>query len=138
MKCRPILGSTGVSLEERIANMTVDDIKEAVKEAEERHKKTGSGRGFIGDSSNKSQSVGAQFLRQVSSSCKAYGISKEASEYARRKCFALQDYFGMHSLFLTITPADGCCFRICLYVNSDEEVSPTVKYTGCPRHIVSH
>ena len=119
--------------------MTVDDIREAVKEAEEKHKKTGSGRGVTGDGSNKSQSVGAQFLRQVSSSCKAYGTSKEAAEYARRKCFALQDYFGIHSLFLTITPADDCCFRIRLYVNSNKEVSPDrVQSVACPRQTTSH
>ena len=123
MKCRPIIGSTGISLGERIANMTVDDVREAIKADEERRKNYGATKAATDDDYSRSQSVGAQFLRQVSSSCKAYGTSKEAAEYARRKCFALQDYFGMHSLFLTITPADGCCFRIRLYVNADRAVS---------------
>ena len=117
-------GSTGISLGERIANMTVDDVKAAVKEDEDRHKNDGTRRTAPSDDVNTSQSVGAQFLRSVSSSCKAYGTSKEAAEYARRKCFALQDFFGMHSLFLTITPADDCCFRIRLYVNAGRTVSP--------------
>ena len=32
VKCRLIMGSTGVSLGERIANMSVDDVRAAVKE----------------------------------------------------------------------------------------------------------
>ena len=118
------MGSTGVSLGERIANMSVDDVRAAVKEDEERHKNYGTRRTTPSDGAHTSQSVGAHFLRSVSSSCKAYGTSKEAAEYARRKCFALQDFFGMHSLFLTITPADDCCFRIRLYVNANKSVSP--------------
>ena len=117
------MGSAGISLGERIANMTVEDVRAAVKEEEERHKNYGTTRATPSDSVNTSQSVGAQFLRQVRSSCKAYGTSKEPAEYATRKCFALQDFFGIHSLFLTITPADDCCFRIRLYVNSGKKVS---------------
>ena len=118
VKCRPIMGSTGVSLGERIANMSVDDVRAAVKEEEERHNNYGTTRATPSDSVNTSQSVGAQFLRQVRSSCKAYGTSKEAAEHARRKCFALQDFFGIRSLFLTITLADNSCFLIQLYMNS--------------------
>ena len=74
------MGSTGVSLGERIANMTVDDVRAAVKEDEDRHKHYGTRRTLPSDDVNTSQSVGAQFLRSVSSSCKAYGTSKEAAE----------------------------------------------------------
>ena len=67
VKCRPIMGSTGVSLGERIANMSVDDVRAAVKEDEDRYKNYRTCRTAPSDHINTSQSVGAQFLRSVSS-----------------------------------------------------------------------
>jgi hypothetical protein len=51
------------------------------------------------------------------------GHTKEAAEYARRKCFALQDYNGIHSLFATITLDDKVSRWVFLYANAGEPVS---------------
>ena len=121
LKCRPIMDSSGTSMGDEIAKMTVEDVKEAVKEDETRRKHGKTARTY---GTGSRYSVAAKFLKAVSTSCRAFGTSKEAAEYARRKCFALWDYYGMHSLFVTITPADDCCFRIRLYVDSKQKVHP--------------
>ena len=77
-------------------------------------------------SHNQSNNIATKFLKAVSTSCRAFGTSKEAAEYARRKCFALQDYFGMHSLFLAINPDDTSCFLIRLYVKSQKKVHSNI------------
>ncbi len=48
-------------------------------------------------------------------SCKAMGHTDEAAKYAWRCCFAMLDYYGLNSLFLTTTPDDECSFRVRLY-----------------------
>ena len=78
---------------------------------------------MLDGNSNGRDSVATKFLKAVNTYCRAFETYVEAAEYARRKCFSLQNYFGMHSLFLTITPDDQCCFRIRLYVNSKAKVS---------------
>ena len=99
--------------------MTVEDVKEAVKEDEAQIKNTTNTSAV---SHNQNDNIATKFLKAVRTSCRAFGTSKEAAEYARRKCFALQDCFGMHSLFLTITPDDVRCFRIRLCANSVKKV----------------
>ena len=123
VKCRPIIDNIGTTMGEEIAKMTVEDIKKAVEEEEkwEKHK-TGN---ELQDQTPKQQTTASKFLRAVQTSCRAMGHTKEAAEYARRKCFALQDFFGMHSLFFTITPDDECGFRVSLYANSGTGVSNT-------------
>ena len=120
LKCRPIIDANGTRMGEQISKMTVDDVKEAVKREE--IKKSNSWAMLVGNSNGR-DSVATKFLKAVNTSCRAFGTSVEAAEYAKRKCFSLQNYFGMHSLFLTITPDDQCCFRIRLYVNSKAKVS---------------
>ncbi|KAL7524123.1 hypothetical protein ACHAXR_001615, partial [Thalassiosira sp. AJA248-18] len=61
-----------------------------------------------------------ELMKGVSTSCKALGHSPEAAKFARRCCFALVDYFGLNSLFLTITPCDECSFRVRLYAYSNQ------------------
>ena len=119
VKFRPIIDTNGCRMGEQISKMTVEDVKEAVKE-EETPKNNTTNMSTV--SCNQNDNIATKFLKAVSTSCRAFGTSKEAAEYARRKCFALQDCFGMHSLFLTITPDDVCCFRIRLYVNSEKKV----------------
>jgi hypothetical protein len=55
------------------------------------------------------------FLKAVKTSCQSVGHSEEHAKYARRKCFALLDFFGLNSLFLSTTPDDECSFRVRLY-----------------------
>jgi hypothetical protein len=51
------------------------------------------------------------------------GHTEEAAKYARRKYFAMLDYFGLNSLFLSTTPDDECSFRVRLYTKLQNWVS---------------
>jgi len=74
----------------------------------------------------KSDAPSAKFdelMAGVSTSCKSLGHSPESAKFARRCCFALVDYFGLNSLFLTISPCDECSFRVRLYAHPNQWVS---------------
>ena len=79
--------------------MTVEDIKEAIENDKE------------GSSSSTKLTYANKILKAVSTSCKSRGETPEAAQYARQKYFALQDYFGMHSLFFMISPDDEYSFE---------------------------
>ena len=122
IKCRPIVDDNGTAAAEAIAKMTVSQIEAAMKQDED-------GTPVL----EQNNSHATTFLKAVSTSCRSMGHTKEAAQYARRKCFALQDYFSMHSLFFTITVDDECSFRIRLYANAGEKVSHiTVRITVYP------
>jgi hypothetical protein len=108
MKCRPIIDEHGTSVADIIGAMSIEDIKNAMEEEEE-----SSGGTRVQDS------TASKLLKAVSASCKELGHTKEAAQQARRRCFALQEYFGMHSLFVTITIDDECSFRVRLYPFAD-------------------
>ena len=131
VKCRPIIDNQGTSVGDAIANMTIDDIKEAVDEEAKRDRQQ-SNRRVNGkqncNGTRQSATAAQKFLKAVRTSCRSMGHTKEAAEYARRKCFALQDYYGMHSLFFTITPDDECSFRIMLYANAGKVLSYTTTH----------
>ena len=55
------------------------------------------------------------FLKAISTTCKAMGHTEQAAKDARRCCFAMLDYFGLNSLFLSTTPDNECSFRVRLY-----------------------
>ena len=63
------------------------------------------------------------FLKAIKTSCKSVGHSEEAAKYARQKCFAMLDFFGLNSLFLSTTPDDECSFRVRLYTKPQNWVS---------------
>jgi hypothetical protein len=92
--------SNGVSLGETLATMTKDDF-----------------------TANSQTSPNYQaFVKGLSTSCRALGYTPEAAKYARRECFALSDYFGLNSLFLTVSPCDECSFRVRLFAAPGEWV----------------
>jgi hypothetical protein len=62
-------------------------------------------------------------LKAIKTSCKAMGHTDEAAKYARRCCFAMLNYYGLNSLFLTTTPDDECSFRVRLYAKHHDWVS---------------
>ena len=62
-------------------------------------------------------------MKSIFTSCKALGHTPEAAQFARRCCFSMQDYFGLNSVFITITPDDENNFRIKLLTRPGEEVS---------------
>jgi len=43
------------------------------------------------------------------------GHTEIAAKDARRRCFAMLDFFGLNSLFMSTTPDDECSFRVRLY-----------------------
>ena len=120
IKCRPMLDSKGTAAGEVIAKMTVEDVQNAVaqEEAREASLRQGNSMPPVACSSG-----AHKFLSAVRTSCRSMGHTPEAAEYARRKCFALQDFYGMHSLFVTTSPDDECSFRVSLYANAAIEVS---------------
>ena len=72
----------------KISKMTVEDVKEAVKREE--IKKSNSC-AMLDGNINRRDSVATKFLEAVNTTCRAFGTSVGAAEYARRKCFALQN-----------------------------------------------
>ena len=62
-------------------------------------------------------------VNSITTSCKSLGHTSEAAGAARQRQFAMMDYFGLNSLFLTITPDDECNFRVRLYADPDSTVS---------------
>ncbi len=66
------------------------------------------------------------FLKAISTTCRAMGHTEQAAKYGRRCCFAMLDYFGLNSLFLSTTPGDKCSFRVRLYCKPQYWVRPTM------------
>ena len=102
--------------------MTMEEIQQAVAQEEEREDNLRKGC-TPPPRANNTRNNAHQFLRAVQTSCRAMGDTAEAAEYARKKCFALQDFFGMHSLFVSISPDSECSFRVSLFANCGNEVS---------------
>ena len=70
-----------------------------------------------------------RFLQAVSTACKPLSHSKEAATDARKKLFAMSDYFGTQAIFFTISPCDECSFRIRLYATSKEHTLPSLEFS---------
>ncbi len=63
------------------------------------------------------------------------GHTEEAAKFARQCMFAMLDYFGMNSLFLSTTPDDECSFRVRLYLKAQNWVSSSkIEYN----HLIPH
>jgi hypothetical protein len=99
----------GISLGERLSTLSVQDL-EKIQDNN------------ISDTNQETQGL----IKAISTSCKAMGHTDEASKYARRNCFAMLDFFGLNSLFLTTTPDDECSFRVRLYGNPNIWVSAPI------------
>ncbi len=68
------------------------------------------------------------FLRAKSTTCKAMGHTEQAAKDARQRCFAMVDFFGLNSLFMSTTPDDKCSFRVRLYCKPHNWVSSHGKF----------
>ena len=91
MTCRSTVN--GVSLGEKLSKLTVQDL-EKVQE---------------NNTDNLHENAKGLF-KAISTSCKAMGHTDEAAKYAQCYYFAMLDYYGLNSLFLTTTPDDECSF----------------------------
>ena len=56
------------------------------------------------------------------------GHNEQAAKDARRQCFAILDFFGLNSLFISTTPDDKCSFRVRLYCKPHYWVSSRGKF----------
>ncbi len=104
MACRSTVN--GVKLGEKLSKLTVQDLdKVQENNTDNLHENT------------------KGLFKAISTSCKAMGHTAEVAKYARRCCFAMLDYYGLHSLILTTTPDDECSFRVRLYAKPRDWVS---------------
>ena len=101
MTCRGNIA--GQSIGEKISQLTIDDFKSAIDE-----------------NNHRSDPLLKQLFKSISTSCRVMGHTPEAAQTARRNCFAMQDYFGLNSVFITITPDDECSFRVRLFATADK------------------
>ena len=67
-------------------------------------------------------SAAGTFLRKSEASCQSVAYTAAAAKAARRKMYALCDYFGIPSIFFTITPCDECTFRVRLWANAGKRL----------------
>ena len=61
-------------------------------------------------------------VKTITTKCKSLAHTAEAAQDARKHQFTMMDHFGLNSLFLTITPDDGCSFHVRLYADPENEV----------------
>jgi hypothetical protein len=107
MTCRSSID--GISLGEKLSTLSTKDF-EQIKE-------------------NNNDNLNATtkcFLKAISTSCRAMGHTEQAAKDARRRCFAMLEYFRLNSLFLSTTPDDKCSFRVRLYCKPQYWVRPTI------------
>jgi hypothetical protein len=97
MTCRSSID--GIQLGEKFSTLSTEDFKQ------------------INDHKNNDQlnATTKSFLRTISTTCKAMGHTEQAAKDARRRCFAMLDFFGLNSLFMSTTPDDECNLRVKLY-----------------------
>jgi hypothetical protein len=66
------------------------------------------------------------------------GHTDKAAKYAQRCYFAMLDYYGLNSLFLTTTPDDECSFRMRLYAKPHDWVSALFTIYSISKLFVAH
>jgi len=104
MTCRSTID--GIPLGEKLSTLSTEDFEQI----NDRHD----------DNLN---ATTKSFLKAISTTCKAMGHTEQAAKHARRRCFAMLDFFGLNSLFMSTTPDDECSFRVRLYCKPQYWVS---------------
>ena len=115
IKCRS--DCNGMQLAEKLSGLTVNELRSACEimtssARQGHHSSTQSGNG----------NDGVSFLKSVTTSCKVLGHTTEAAREARRKVYAMSERHGAHSIFLTVTPDDQCCFRVRMYASNGDDI----------------
>jgi hypothetical protein len=105
MTCRSNVG--GVTLGEKLSMLSTENFEKIDME----------------NNTNNLDETTKGFLKGVATTCRSMGHTKEAAKFARRCMFAMLDYFGLNSLFLSTTPDDECSFRVRLYSKPQNWVS---------------
>jgi hypothetical protein len=104
MTCRSTVNS--ISLGEKLSKLAVQDLEEV----------EGANKDHLNEYTQ-------GLLKAIKTLCKAMGNADEAAKYARQCCFAMLDYYGLNSSFLTTTPHNECSFRVRLYAKPCNGVS---------------
>jgi hypothetical protein len=103
----------GKSLAEKISQLSVHDIKEASLDLTSKQQN---------NLPLNTATTAGTFLKSISTSCKVLGHTTEAAKEARRKVYALTEFYGAHSIFFTVTPDDECTFVVRMYANSGQKI----------------
>ena len=107
IKCRS--DCNGVQLAEKLSRLTVNELRSACEIMAKTDRQVDYGH---------RSTDGVSFLKSVTTSCKVLGHTTEAAKEARRKVYAMSERYGAHSIFLTVTPDDQCCFRVRMFANN--------------------
>jgi hypothetical protein len=111
MTCRSNVG--GITLGEKLSMLSTENFEKIDME----------------NNTNNLDETTKSFLKGVATTCRSMGHTEEAAKFARRCMFAMLDYFGLNSLFLSTTPDDECSFRVRLYSKAQNWVSSSkIKY----------
>jgi len=104
IKCKS--QNCGTTLAEKISTLDIDDLNRAMMSIQTGQDPKG---------------TAAEYIKTIKASCEPIGHSAEAAKKNRRRHFAICDYLGESSLFVTTTPCDECTLRVGLFVNAGEE-----------------
>ena len=124
-KLRPLV-KDGKSLAEEISKLSERDIRKALKEVEKESEEArlqGPSPPPTAENGGSTASTARKFLKAVDTTCRKLGHTPEAAKAARVNSYAFQTYFGLHAIFLSISPDDECDFRVRLYACPGIEVS---------------
>jgi hypothetical protein len=89
MACRSSIN--GIPLGEKLSTLSTEDF-EQIKD----------------NNTDNLDATTKYFLKAISTKCKSMGHTEKAAKNARQCCFAMLDYFGLNSLFLSTTPDKEC------------------------------
>ena len=96
----------GITLGEKFANVSVQQLQKILEKDE-----------------SQADPETRKLIKGISTSCRVLGHTPEAAQHARRNGFAYQDFFGLNSVFATVTPCDECSFRVRLFADPGKKVS---------------
>ncbi|EJK72421.1 hypothetical protein THAOC_06050, partial [Thalassiosira oceanica] len=111
-------GLDGESLAVKFSKLTERDVSDALKELDkesEQGRLQGPSLPPSAENGGSTKSTAKQVLKTVQTTSRGNGLSPEAVKTARTKSYAFQTYFGLHAIFLSISPDDENDFRIRLF-----------------------
>src|SRR6056300_2106884 len=105
IRCRSI--SFGSTLAEKLSKLKKKDFDQVMFQKHTNQKVTG---------------TAGEYIKAVEASCKPVGYSALNAKQNRQKHFAMDTYFGGHSIFLTTTPCDERTIRVQVFAKAGTEV----------------
>jgi len=105
IRCKSI--SFGSTLAEKLSKLKKKDFDQVMFQKHTNQKVTG---------------TAGEYIKAVEASCKPVGYSALNAKQNRRMHFAMDTYFGGHSIFLTTTPCDERTIRVQVFAKAGTEV----------------